>query len=171
MMSNESPAHGGAAMENGTAAANGARKESGAANGVRKESGSRAEKQAAREALFYLVFESLFSPESPEEIIENAYAADNFDIDERLEERFTELMKAAPEIDALISKHSQKREFSRLPKVSAAILRVAFFEILKTDLHQNIAVSEAVRFATDFADTGDVKFINGVLGEYVRSGD
>jgi N utilization substance protein B len=133
------------------------------------ETGTRAEKQAAREALFYLVFESLFSPESPEQIVDNAYAADNFDIDETLEERFLCLCKAAPEIDALISKHSQKREFSRLPKVSAAILRVAFFEILKTDLHPNVAVAEAVRFAMDFADANDVKFINGVLGEYVRS--
>jgi N utilization substance protein B len=127
------------------------------------------EKQAAREALFYLVFESLFSPESPEQIVDNAYAADNFDIDEKLEERFLSLCDAAPEIDELISKHSQTREFSRLPKVSAAILRVAFFEILKTDLPQNVAVAEAVRFATDFADANSIKFVNGVLGEYLRS--
>jgi N utilization substance protein B len=130
---------------------------------------SRAAEKAAREALFYLVFESLFSPESAEQIIENAYAADNFDIDESLEARFLSLTKSSPEIDALITKHSQKREFSRLPKVSAAILRVAFFEILKTGLHPNIAAAEAVRFATDFADSGDIKFINGVLGEYLRN--
>jgi N utilization substance protein B len=125
--------------------------------------------KAAREALFYLVFESLFSPESPEAIVDNAYAADNFDIDERLEERFLKLCENLPEIDRLISEHSQKRVFSRLPKVSAAVLRVAFFEILFTELHPNIVVSEAVRFATDFAAETDVKFVNGVLGDYLRN--
>jgi N utilization substance protein B len=133
------------------------------------EKSSREAEKSAREALFYLVFESLFSPESAETIIENAYAADNFDIDEQLEQRFLRLSENLPEIDRVIAEHSQKRAFSRLPKVSAAILRVAFFEILYTDLHPNIAAAEAVRFATDFAAETDVKFVNGVLGDYLRN--
>ncbi|MDR0992541.1 MAG: transcription antitermination protein NusB [Ruminococcus sp.] len=136
----------------------------------RKPDPREAEK-AAREALFYLVFESLFSPDSPESIVDNAYAADNFDITEELEERFLKLCENLPEIDRIITEHSQKRVFSRLPKVSAAILRVAFFEILYAGLHPNIAAAEAVRFATDFAAETDVKFVNGVLGDYLRNAD
>jgi N utilization substance protein B len=132
---------------------------------------TRSSEKAAREALFYLVFESLFSPESPEAILENAAEADNFDIDAAVSERFIKLSENTEAIDGVITKYSQKRVFSRLPKVSAAVLRVAFFEILYTGLHPNIAVAEAVRFATDFADTTDIKFINGVLGEYLRSGE
>jgi N utilization substance protein B len=133
------------------------------------EKAARKSEKAAREALFYLVFESLFSPDEPEKILENTASADNFDIDDDTRERFLRLCENTEKIDSLITKHSQKRVFSRLPKVSAAVLRVAFYEILFTELHPNIAVSEAVRFATDFAEETDVKFINGVLGEYLRN--
>jgi N utilization substance protein B len=131
---------------------------------------TREAEKSAREALFYLAFESLFSPDSADSIVDNVYAADNYDIDEKLEGRFLKLTENLPEIDRLIAEHSQKRVFSRLPKVSVAVLRVAFFEILYEGLHPNIAVSEAVRFATDFAAETDVKFVNGVLGDYLRNG-
>jgi N utilization substance protein B len=123
-----------------------------------------------REAVFYLLFESLFSDSSPAEIVEIAKTAENFTFDETAIKTFTAICEKSAELDALTAEFSQKRVLERLPKVSIAILRIAFYEILyDKKMHENFAVSEAVRLATDFAYEADIKFINGVLGNYLRS--
>ncbi|MDR0987433.1 MAG: transcription antitermination protein NusB [Ruminococcus sp.] len=123
-----------------------------------------------REAVFYLVFESLFGIYSPREILDAAYAADNFNMNEDIEEKFLKIAEHGEELDGIIASASEKRKFARVPKISVAILRVALFEIIFDDkIHENISVSEAVRFAEDFASEQDVKFINGVLGGYLRA--
>jgi N utilization substance protein B len=122
-----------------------------------------------REAVFYLVFESLFGTNTSREIVDAAYAADNFDMNEEIESKFNEIIAHGEELDEIIADLSKKRKLSRLPKVSVAILRIALFEIMydKT-IHENISVSEAVRFAENFASDQDVKFINGLLGSFLR---
>jgi N utilization substance protein B len=123
-----------------------------------------------REAVFYLVFESLFNISTPREIIDTAYAADNFDMNEAIEKKFLGIVENGEKLDEIISHASEKRQLSRVPKVSVAILRIALFEITEDDsIHENISVSEAVRLAEDFASDADVKFINGVLGNYLRT--
>jgi N utilization substance protein B len=123
-----------------------------------------------REAVFYLVFESLFMQSTPREILDIAYAADNFDMNEDIETKFLNITSHALELDTIITRLSLKRQFGRLPKVSVAILRIALYEILYDEsIHENVSVAEAVRFAEDFASEQDVKFINGILGNYLRS--
>ncbi|MDR0947654.1 MAG: transcription antitermination factor NusB [Ruminococcus sp.] len=123
-----------------------------------------------REAVFYLIFESLFSDCSPEEILETAESVDNFDVDKKARKRFLAICEKADELDKLIAEFSEKRVLERVPKISTAILRQAFYEILyDPKTHENIAISEAVRLATDFTLEADIKFINGVLGNFVRN--
>jgi N utilization substance protein B len=124
-----------------------------------------------REAVFYLVFESLFGISTAREILDSAYGADNFEMNAEIEDKFTKITDHGEELDRVIADLSQKRKFARLPKVSVAILRIALFEILYDEnIHENVSVSEAVRFAEDFSSEQDVRFINGVLGNYLRSG-
>ncbi|MDR0944188.1 MAG: transcription antitermination factor NusB [Ruminococcus sp.] len=123
-----------------------------------------------REAVFYLVFESLFNINTPREIIDTAYAADNFDMNEAIEKKFLGIVENGEKLDEIIASASEKRTFVRVPKVSVAILRIALYEITEDNsIHENISVSEAVRLAEDFASDADVKFINGVLGNYLRT--
>ncbi|MDR0974459.1 MAG: transcription antitermination factor NusB [Ruminococcus sp.] len=122
-----------------------------------------------REAVFYLVFESLFDLYTPREILDTAYAADIFEINDNIERKFLEITERGEELDKIIASASEKRKLARVPKISIAILRVALYEIIYDNkIHENISVSEAVRFAEDFASEQDVKFINGVLGGYLR---
>jgi N utilization substance protein B len=124
-----------------------------------------------REAVFYLVFESLFGISTAREILDSAYGADNFDMNSEIEDKFTKITEHGEELDTIIADLSQKRKFARLPKVSVAILRIALYEILYDEkIHENVSVSEAVRFAEDFSSEQDVKFINGVLGNFLRGG-
>lgn len=123
-----------------------------------------------REAAFFLTFEKLFSDEIPDAIIDAAYEVDEFEINEDAEKLFIAVNSKAPEIDEIISKYSDKRQFNRIPKVSIAILRIAIYEMLYDDkVPVNVAISEAVILAKKFSYAPDVQFVNGILGAYAKN--
>lgn len=123
-----------------------------------------------REAAFFLTFEQLFSDETPDAIIDTAYEVDEFEMDEAAEKLFKGVVSKAEELDGIIAKFSEKRQLGRIPKVSAAILRIALYEMLYDDkVPDNVAISEAVQLAKKFAYEPDVQFVNGLLGAFFRS--
>lgn len=123
-----------------------------------------------REAAFFLTFEKLFSDETPDDIIDAAYEVDEFEMNEDAEKLFIAVNSKAPEIDEIISKYSDKRQFNRIPKVSIAILRIAIYEMLYDDkVPVNVAISEAVILAKKFSYAPDVQFVNGILGAYAKN--
>lgn len=122
-----------------------------------------------REAAFILTFEKLFSDSTAEEIIEAAYDADEFDMDDNVEKLFTAVDGKAEEIDSYIAKYSEKRQFSRIPKISVAVLRIAVYEMLHDDtVPVNVAISEAVILSKKFSFAPDTQFVNGVLGALAK---
>ena len=123
-----------------------------------------------REAAFFLTFEKLFSDETPDAIIDAAYEVDEFEMNEDAEKLFIAVNSKTPEIDEIISKYSDKRQFNRIPKVSIAILRIAIYEMLYDDkVPVNVAISEAVILAKKFSYAPDVQFVNGILGAYAKN--
>lgn len=123
-----------------------------------------------REAVFFLTFEKMFSSDTPDEILDTAYEADVFEITEDVENMFKAIDENSAAIDEVIAKFSEKRQFSRIPKVLTAILRIAVYEMLYDDkIHDNVAISEAVILAQKFAYETDVQFVNGLLGAFSRS--
>ena len=63
----------------------------------------------------------------------------------------------APELDGYIAKYAKGWNFARIPLVASAIMRVAMYEILyMPDIPHGASINEAV------------KFINGILGTFVR---
>lgn len=122
-----------------------------------------------REAVFFLTFEKLFSDETPDTIIDTAYEVDEFEMNEDVENFFKAVDSKASEADEVIAKYSEKRQFSRIPKVSVAVLRIAIYEMLYDDnVPDNVAISEAVNISKKFAYEPDVQFINGLLGAFCR---
>ena len=118
-----------------------------------------------REAAFLLTFEKLFTDDTVDDIIDAAYEVDEFEMDEECEKLFAAVDEKSAEIDKIIAVNSEKRQFSRIPKVSVAVLRIAIYELLYNDkVPNNVAISEAVLLAKKYTYTPDVKFINGVLG-------
>lgn len=74
------------------------------------------------------------------------------------------------EIDADISKYLKKGwTVSRISKPSLAILRLAFYEIKYLEnVPDSVSVNEAVELAKKYT-IDESKFVNGVLGAFVRS--
>ena len=75
----------------------------------------------------------------------------------------------APELDGYIAKYAKGWKFERIPLVAAAIMRVARFEVLyRDDIPNSVAINEAVEIAKKYETPETVKFINGILGSFVR---
>lgn len=121
----------------------------------------------SREAAFMLLFENMFRNEDPDDIIDTAVVADLFDISDDADKLFRSVWEKRDELAAVIDKYSEKRQFSRIPKVSAAVLEIAIYESLYDDnVPVNVAISEAVILAKKYAMEPDVKFVNGLLSSF-----
>lgn len=124
-----------------------------------------------REQAFILIFESLFRDDTPDEIIEVAKENEEFLINEDVISMFKGTIEKFPEIKEKISKYSEKRQYERIPKVNIAILSLAIYEALYTEMPVNAAISEAVIIAKDYTYDSDVSFVNGILGAFSRDSE
>lgn len=74
------------------------------------------------------------------------------------------------ELDQYIEKYARGWKFERIPLVAAAIMRLAMYEILyMPDVPNGAAINEAVEIAKKYEPPEVVRFINGVLGTFVRT--
>ena len=74
------------------------------------------------------------------------------------------------EIDATLVASSHGWTLERMPLVDRAILQVAVFEIaFSEDVPDAVAISEAVRLATDLSTDESPQFVNGVLAAVAAS--
>lgn len=73
------------------------------------------------------------------------------------------------EIDDCIAKHLKGWEYSRLPRVDKAILRLAVNEILYDDhIPVGASINEAVELSKKYSSDTSFRFLNGVLGNIAR---
>ena len=75
------------------------------------------------------------------------------------------------EVDAAIEENSRHWHKDRLAKVDLAVLRLAIAEIcfLPEPTPEGVAINEAVNLAKTFGSEDSGRFVNGVLGNLVRS--
>ena len=141
-------------------------------------------RNTAREIAIHLSYELSFTDRSTDELL-----------DERLPETFAtlasedDLYAEAPnakqaeyirrlvhgvaehgaELDGYIAKYAKGWNFARIPLVASAIMRVAMYEILyMPDIPNGVSINEAVEIAKKYETPETVKFINGILGSFVR---
>ncbi len=68
-----------------------------------------------------------------------------------------------PVIDDLITRHASNWRLERMPAVDRNVLRIAVYEMLRTDTPPAIVIDEALELARRFAGEESVHFVNGVL--------
>jgi N utilization substance protein B len=72
-------------------------------------------------------------------------------------------------IDRLIAAYARDWSLPRLAAVDRNVLRVAFFELLHSpDVPAGAAIDEALEVAKAFGGEDSSRFVNGVLGQFVR---
>lgn len=74
------------------------------------------------------------------------------------------------ELDQYIERYAVGWKFARIPLVASAIMRLAMYEILyMPDIPNGAAINEAVEIAKKYESDDVVRFINGILGTFVRA--
>ena len=75
-----------------------------------------------------------------------------------------------PELDDYISRYAVGWSFARIPRMAAAIMRTAMYEVLYVpDVPNAAAINEAVEVAKRYETQEVVSFVNGILGSFVRA--
>src|SRR5690606_18628796 len=73
------------------------------------------------------------------------------------------------ESDAIITKFSAGWTLERMPNADRNLLRLAIYEILHVEeIPQSVSINEAVELAKQYSTIDSAKFINGILGSFVR---
>ena len=80
----------------------------------------------------------------------------------------TGVLQNIDKIDTIIKEHLIDWDFDRLDKVDKQILRVAIYELLKTDTPFQIVIDEAVKIAKNFSEDKAKSFINGILDRVAK---
>ena len=139
----------------------------------------------AREIAVHLSYEMNFTDLPVKRLLDQRLSADAFASLKSEDSIYAELPNAkqelyirrlvsgvaehAAELDAYIAKYSRGWNFSRIPLVASAIMRVAMFEILyMPDIPDGVSINEAVEISKKYETPETVKFINGILGSFVR---
>ena len=73
------------------------------------------------------------------------------------------------EFQQIIQSLSPQRALERIPILARAILYLSLYELSLPDAMPKVIINEAVELAKRFGDETDSKFINGVLGNFVRN--
>lgn len=142
-------------------------------------------RSTAREIAVHYIFEHAFSDIKVDDLLERelneaAFAARALEEplyesypDKDSEDYIRTLVRGVAdhgaELDSYIEKHAKGWRFSRIDRVAAAIMRVAMFEILyRPEVPNKVAINEAVEIAKGYVGEDVVKFVNGILGTFVR---
>ena len=73
------------------------------------------------------------------------------------------------EIDECANKYLDNWTLDRLGLTDQAILRIAIYELLYTDVPSLVSIDEAVELAKNYSDDSVCKMINGVLDKVYHS--
>jgi len=140
----------------------------------------------AREIAVHMVFELGFGDRSAQQLLADELTEENFaligaeeplyaDFPDEVQENYirtlvTGVFGHGPELDDYISRYAVGWSFARIPRVAAAIMRVAMYEMLyMPDIPNAAAINEAVEIANGYETPEVVSFVNGILGTFARS--
>jgi N utilization substance protein B len=139
-----------------------------------------------REIVVHMIFALGFSHQSADELLSTELTPERFaeiGEEEPLYAKFPNEKQAqyirdlvrgtfahSYELDDYIARYAVGWSFERIPRMAAAIMRTAMYEVLyMPDIPNAVAVNEAVEIAKNYESQEVVSFVNGILGTFVRT--
>lgn len=131
-------------------------------------------RKQAREGTMKILYQMEVNEDFSEEALDVYFI--NFDFDESEKKYIVDAMDKIREnldsIDKYIESYSEGWNLNRLAKIDLAVLRIAIYEILyRDDIPVEVAINEAIEIAKKYSTDESFKFINGVLGGFVKNID
>lgn len=131
-------------------------------------------RKKAREGTMKLLYQMQVNEEFSQEALDEYLINFSFDKSEEkyIFQAINGISDNLEDIDRHIEKHIEGWEISRLAKIDLAVLRIAIYEILyRDDIPVQVAINEAIEIVKKYSLEDSFKFVNGVLGGFVRSID
>lgn len=128
-------------------------------------------RKRARESTMKLLFQMEIHSDYSEEMKELFFKNNEFDISEReyIDDAINKIMENLKEIDKIIEENIEGWNIQRLAKVDLCTLRISIYEILyRKDIPIQVSINEAIEIAKKYSTEESAKFINGVLGGFIR---
>ncbi len=143
-------------------------------------------RSTAREIAMHFAFELAFSNIKADELLKRELTPEAFEARSRETELYADypsegerayiealvrgVAEHGAELDGYIGQYAKGWRFSRIDRVASAIMRVTMYEILyMPDIPNKVAINEAVEIGKKYVDDDVVRFINGILGSFVRA--
>ncbi len=126
---------------------------------------------AARRAAMQMAYEQLLGGEGGAQTLDDLVSFSSDDLDDKvyIDNLLTGIAREGSNLDQEIAVRSTNRALDRIPLVVRAILRVALYELqFVRDVPPSVVAEEAVELSKRFGDEGDSRFVNGLLGSYIR---
>jgi len=128
-------------------------------------------RRRAREAALQVLFQLDIGRLSLEDALASVSAPDWLPEDWVLVESLSRGTQArVPEIDAMIARVAEHWTIERMAAVDRNILRMAIFELQHTSTPVRVIINEAVELGKKYSTEDSGRFVNGLLGNVVRSG-
>ncbi len=129
-------------------------------------------RRAAREEAFKIIFQVDLGKNSWNEVL--SHNLKNSSLSEAgqlfLKQLVEGTMTHLTEIDGEISKYAQDWKLDRMLSTDRNILRMSLYELkYQNDIPAGVTVNEAVELAKTYGDDDSGRFINGILGNIIRS--
>lgn len=128
-------------------------------------------RRSGRELAFRLLFQTDVGGVPLAEVLTSAREASEAsdDVWEFARELAEGAWQEREESDAVITKYSAGWSLDRMPNADRNLMRLAIYEIKhRPDIPQSVSINEAVELAKQYSTQDSAKFINGILGSFVR---
>lgn len=129
-------------------------------------------RRAAREEAFKVIFQiDLGKTPWKEALLRNLKESSLSEAGQSFLKQLVEgTMTHLAEIDAEITKYAQDWKLDRMLSTDRNILRLALYELkFQNEIPVGATVNEAVELAKIYGDDDSARFINGILGNVIRS--
>lgn len=119
----------------------------------------------------YAEKEILEDDTTPEEDVVDSEVSDMNDEDEYCTYLVDATRAHITDLDAIISAYAKGWSITQMDRTDKNILRMALCELNfpRESLDQSIILNEAIRLAKRYGGPASAKFVNGILGAYVRT--
>lgn len=124
---------------------------------------------AARRVAMQMIYSRMFSGDDCHSVLEDQPDLQGVEDDRGFIDRALEgTQNNRDAYDDIIQSFSPQRALERIPVLDRAILHLSLHELSLPDALPGVIINEAVELAKRFGDESDGRFINGLLGAYVR---
>jgi transcription antitermination protein NusB len=124
----------------------------------------------ARKRALDILYAAELRGEEPTTALDRAIAAGEGPTNDYTSELVRGVVEHRSRIDELLTDYSEGWTLNRMPAVDRNVLRIGVFELMwADDVPDAVAVTEAIALVQDLSTDESPGFVNGILGNILRS--